>query len=594
LQADLVIKGGADIPDLADLPADIRKRVLVDFKDQGMCPDIDFLAAVGSPPALARIDRQIRSGCIKPPSLYEKSRPITVDGYACRKFPAGSHIYKMFHGAPTEEQLLDYNRKNLDRPSWCGDEYLTYMFACTHWGVIVAYRLDRDLILLDYFNVANLKKLMAEAVSTLGEKRGRNIVNEIKLVTGVGVNPTQQIKALFNLYPHWPHVWYYTESKFPKATALHCRVREVPGLNPMGAIKGVHELDLHIFDSILSRHPSIDGLVRDGIRSKLDVNGIFYHEEYLIKGRTQLEKMRIDRKNPIHWTNWKLPFTPPAKGILLTGWVTKSTTRTPNTKFAQIIYHIDNAGNIDDIKPNPPQILSYNVHGFKSVEADSNPTQGLARVIELIERCNSEAVALYEVSAGVNWRTALEQLGYRHVISAWNGAKTGSALIVVASRHPLNAKVVELPMGKNLLHRSSIIFDCVGVRIAAVHFEIGARYYRDSIAAENPVAQSKNESLRAENEALRIQQLERVLAQKPDLILGDFNFELGDPEAAWLEARGWRAVNDGKQKSTPYNRVDHCWVRLGLNGYPLESNTLVPVNYSDHLPMLQRLWSAER
>lgn len=49
-------------------------------------------------------------------------------------------------------------------------------------------------------------------------------------------------------------------------------------------------------------------------------------------------------------------------------------------------------------------------------------------------------------------------------------------------------------------------------------------------------------------------------------------------------------ANDDRENSTPYNRVDHFFVRRELAGsLPADSNVLLRCNFSDHLPMLQAL-----
>ena len=50
--------------------------------------------------------------------------------------------------------------------------------------------------------------------------------------------------------------------------------------------------------------------------------------------------------------------------------------------------------------------------------------------------------------------------------------------------------------------------------------------------------------------------------------------------------------NNDTQNSTPYNRVDHCFIRKSINNKNnkiIKNNKLLKCNYSDHLPMFQKL-----
>jgi len=609
--AAAAVLGGAEPPlppELDDLPADIREMVALNHKARGLQENPEFLPAVGSPPALCEIDKAISAGCVKEPSLYAQSRADTVDGYAVRVFPKGWHIYKTFLGFVTEAQVTDFARKHPNRPSWCGDKYLTYAVARTDWGSIVSFRLEKDLVLLDYFNTANLERLVAEIDSLKGEfpssRPAKDVITTLRNATGFGLEPADHIRALAKTYPSWSSVWYYTEPALPQNTATHCGPRLVEGLNPIGAVKDVHSTDLAIFDVVLARHPAIDGLVRDGIRSRLDESGVFYHEEYLVKGSAQTAKLRFDGDDPVCWTRWEFEgFTPPKKGLHLEYTVKKfssSNRVAANYRFALAKFYSVNDTPLRDLPearalPRRPHVLSYNVHGFVSLNADIPLGKTRGDVAGLLKRYAPavEFVVLTEVeTSGQKLRELLAAAGYPYHTSAPNGARDRSALIVVAAKRPLaGAKIIvtdspAVQMARTVsrpIHRKQILFTTAeGLRGVALHLDIGLRY----VANE----EGTNEERRAANSVLRTTQLTTILEHRPDFLVGDFNFVLNDPERRFLEERGYVPANDDRENSTPYNRVDHFFVRRELAGsLPADGNVLLRCNFSDHLPMLQAL-----
>jgi endonuclease/exonuclease/phosphatase family metal-dependent hydrolase len=599
--------------ELEGLPADIRKMVVLNPRARGLQADPEFLAAVGDPPALREIDRAISAGCVKEPSLYARSRAAVVDGYAVRVFPKGWHVYKTFLGFVEEEQTTRFAREHPDRPSWYGDKFLTYAIARSDWGTIVSFRLEEDLVLLDYFNTANLGRIVGELhdieLAGSGLKSplsARDLVATLRRATGFGLEPADHVSALAHANQIWSSVWYYTDLLLPQNTAVHCEPRAVEGLNPVGVLKGVQTIDFAIFDNILVRHPAIDGIVREGIRSRLDESGAFHHEEYLLKGSALTSKTKFDRGDPVCWTNWAFKgFTPPASGLRLHYMISKFSsglTISPNHQFSLAKFYIANDTPVRDLPgagalPPRPHILAYNVHGFASLNADLPLEEMRSSIAALLVRYapSVEIVALTEVSsANINAVNGiLAAAGYVHIMSAPNGARDRSSLVVVAAKRPLAgaAKIVTdtppplRPRGAvKPIHRKQILFTTAGgLRGVALHLDIGRRYLAGMEGA--------NDDRRAENSDLRIRQLTKVLEQQPDFLVGDFNFTLCDPESRFLEGRGYVPANSDHENSTPYNRVDHFFIRRELAGsLPAGGgNVLLHCNFSDHLPMLQAL-----
>lgn len=221
-----------------------------------------------------------------------------------------------------------------------------------------------------------------------------------------------------------------------------------------------------------------------------------------------------------------------------------------------------------------PSILFYNVHEY----IDPAGVNAQNEIGDLIAASSAECTILAE-AAPLNVARAVLSC-YPHTLTTSNGG----TLLAIAWKDPLATAVVVPTTGT----RNCILYSARDRRIAAVHLEIGARPMPDAHAAGNQARINKNREIRAANSSERIQQLARLLDHEPDMLIGDFNFELGGAEDTWLRAHGYCAVNRGAPLSTPFNRVDHCYVRAELaKKYPAASNVLFPLAYSDHRPMLQ-------
>jgi endonuclease/exonuclease/phosphatase family metal-dependent hydrolase len=231
-----------------------------------------------------------------------------------------------------------------------------------------------------------------------------------------------------------------------------------------------------------------------------------------------------------------------------------------------------------------PSILFYNVHEYIDPRGADRRFEIRTLVADAAD-AGAECVALAEAAPLAAARAALAPYPYRLTTS------NGGTLLALGWRDPLATALVVPTTGS----RNCILYNTRARRIAVVHLEIGARPLPDDPGDLARVA--KNRETRGANAAERIQQLEALVAHDPDMLIGDFNFELGGAEDAWLRARGYRAVNGATPHSTPFNRVDHCYVRAaentsGSNGngaqkYPAASNVLMPLAHSDHRPMVQ-------
>ena len=555
------------------------------------------------------LDAEIREGCVRRmKSFFSLGRPAVVDGFAVHIFPKGMNLYKTFLGFPSEKLINEFTAQNPDRPSWFGNKYLAYFLACADWGSIVSFKLVEDLVLIDWFNKRNLKRLLTE----LAKARGRvadvgPLAFAIRQNTGLGLTEAQQVQKIAELYPGRDRIWYYPADapiRLAQNTYHKCPpYRRVAGLNPLGVMKKVHFADIVLCEQFLSKaYPAIDGYFRDTIRSSLDEEGVFVHEECVVKGSAQAAKLRVDYDDPVMWTNWGLGFTPPAEGHILNYniiWGASTLEEMPipaNYNFALFRFYVGNGTPVGALPPpdgRHPHILSYNVHGLRSLcVADTAETVG-RRMTALFARYGPvvDHLVICEADDTDGGRAAMAAVckgsGFTHRAGVPNGGK--HSVLMVASRHPLAAtRHIDTRLADGRTPRGQLLFRTrTGLLGAALHLEIGRRLVLNN--------EAYNAKARAQNSEMRIAQLQMVLAHGPEFLVGDFNFTLDDPECRFLKGQGFVPTNDGREDSTPYNRVDHFFIREGLAaGVPAGGNTLLHCNLSDHLPMLQALPPARR
>jgi endonuclease/exonuclease/phosphatase family metal-dependent hydrolase len=232
------------------------------------------------------------------------------------------------------------------------------------------------------------------------------------------------------------------------------------------------------------------------------------------------------------------------------------------------------------VRSDAPSILFYNVHEYIDPRGADRRFEVRTLVADAAD-AGAECVALAEAAPLAAARAALAPYPYRLTTS------NGGTLLAIGWRDPLATALVVPTTGS----RNCILYNTRARRVAVVHLEIGARPLPDDPG--DPARVAKNRETRRANAAERISQLEALVAHDPDMLIGDFNFELGGAEDAWLRARGYRAVNGATPHSTPFNRVDHCYVRASedtgssVQKYPATSNVLLPLAHSDHRPMVQ-------
>jgi endonuclease/exonuclease/phosphatase family metal-dependent hydrolase len=220
--------------------------------------------------------------------------------------------------------------------------------------------------------------------------------------------------------------------------------------------------------------------------------------------------------------------------------------------------------------PHGQIFLFYNVHEYTNPFGEA---RGRA-IVNLVAEARADYIGLAESSPDSMAHKALAP--FPHSLITDNGGTR----LAVAWRDPTATATVVPTTGT----RNCILLTTRGLRIAVVHLEIGIRPLPHN---KNPAIAAYNQATCANNANERIHQLELLVARSPDMLIGDFNFEPGEPEDVWMHTHGYHLVS-GHENSTPFNRVDHCYVRASCaHAYCPDDSVLLSVAHSDHRPLAQ-------
>ena len=169
--------------------------------------------------------------------------------------------------------------------------FRSYTIASIDWGSLVSFKLTKDIYLIDYFDLDNLKKIyeLAESIHAnkfIGYNKAK-FLEVLKVSTGFNTTLNNQLLYLDKNYK-WDEYWVYTDNFNKGFEYNYCNSPKINGINPIGAVVNIHSNDLVMFDLVLSKFPKIDGIIRRTVSSNLDINGKFYHEEILLKNSSLL------------------------------------------------------------------------------------------------------------------------------------------------------------------------------------------------------------------------------------------------------------------------------------------------------------------
>jgi len=526
-------------------------------------------------------------------SIYNNSiKTVDENGNKIVIIKNNSNIFKANGGfiCPSRSRLyLNDNKQSL---YWYSNKYMVYSLNASIWGGINVLRTTNELKLFDYFDKDNIEKLINFIKEYYPDNSDKYIEN-IKYITGYELTLANH-KNLIKKKSGWVEIWTMDKINTKYSLSHECNIKKEADIMPVFyGVRYHYYLETVIMKDIylnFLKKYNLDGFIKKSIYTAFaDIDGI-YHEEIILPGYTILNKTVENLKHPLYWINWNLPFNLPKTGLIMNSGLP---TACGNIHFNQIKFYLENTKceYVNTLKDkNILSILTYNVHSFININKDIYRKTNYFNIKKLVYGANTDIILLQEVFIHPNLHNKYiddqKRKGY-NIITSPNGLprKQNRLFIVNLTKHPIvNPKKFDMTVYKYV--RTCIISVIKGIKIAHVHLEMGYPEYR---YLKGSKVRNDMEKI---NIDMRLDQLNNILDNKPDVIVGDFNFSYNDPEADFLREKGY--INSGSKKSTnPYGtRTDMCFVKI--DKVKIVSTETIQCNYSDHNPVVYNITKIQR
>jgi endonuclease/exonuclease/phosphatase family metal-dependent hydrolase len=246
-------------------------------------------------------------------------------------------------------------------------------------------------------------------------------------------------------------------------------------------------------------------------------------------------------------------------------------------------------------KSNPKfKFMTLNVHSFISSNLNDTFIDVVNKLKLLLDTFNIDMCVLEEFSS---YNSNDDDIFFENTFTNYNILKSSNignkkdrffGNVILSKDIIINHKMINLPNMKNKSLRNAMLFsignkNVDGIKFAGTHLEIGDRY------TERSGAFKKDEQIidiYNNNVNKRILELNKIMNNKPDIIMGDFNFTKEDPEYEHIST----SYNDTLKEEYPtlFNneRVDFI---ISKKNIKCES-FIVSYPYSDHLPVIGLLY----
>lgn len=437
---------------------------------------------------------------------------------------------------------------------WVGSQRLAMDYAEWYGGGLNVYE-NKKPIKLFVLNKKNLEKVYAECVDN-------NAKELLEMIYGINISIEEQTAWICKKNPQWcGKVWLYDE---------HNSLRPDPKPNrymPVWGSNLIHDYfyDKYHFDGTFLEY--FMSPFREIMDEEISLNiGVGQNGKDLSSNIVMLK----DDKD--YWETWGLDL-PKQEEFLL------NETYPPNIGFKINDWYqsTDVNQSIIPVLDEKYKILSYNVHGLVSPNVLIHTDQIFGKLMKLIELADPHVIFLQEFPESfVGKLKELKQ--YQYIITT-NGAED-LRLVALVNLKKCKFNKFDIIKDRKRTQRNSILLhfgtDKKFIKIIGTHLEVGKKYMKNTRFIEY----SDFYDTYKKNVRLRIEQLEKLLALSPNIIIGDFNFAPGDPEMNILK-KDYKYSGDSPT-SIHKKKIDYSFFNPSISG----SEKTIAYNESDHLPIL--------
>lgn len=521
------------------------------------------------------------------------------------------NVYRTYIGFITKENEDNYYKKNLNKWVFLGNKYYCYYLAKIMWGGISSYIINKKIMLLDIFNINNIKHIIKLSYKKINDTVERDkFIKCLKIFTGYDTSLKDQL--LF-INPRVKYIKLFSKPFIKDYDHHYNNFINIKGLNPF-----VHypsgDIKHYIFDIMFKyifKNMIIDGIICKPLLSNFCPNGIYEQEEIILKPISFINNLKFDNNDKISWTKYNLINNLNFDNILLNIHIEYSYTAylqqkiPPNNNFQLFIYYKNKEFKYTKIKNNK-YILSYNLHSFNNISSYVDRKTNINNILNFIKFYinNIEIFFFQEVSfiddnEKNNFILEMNNLNFKYYYNTINGGDNlylycftkkkcnyniiNDNFILTNNIKNILSKVEQYPLYRDInTVRNFILLYYNNLKICNVHLNIGYRLKMNNLKLNNYITKF--------NSMLRINELEKIIVHKPNIIMGDFNFEKNSDENKYLNDNNYSLLNNDNENSTPYNRCDHIYYyKTSSKSIQYLNNFLINCNYSDHLPLFQEI-----
>lgn len=510
-------------------------------------------------------------------SIYNQSVKKKINGLNMCILKKDKHLYKGMNGFITQEM----EKKYLQEPKvmWFAALEYSYMFIQKSNCGLNVYKLKNDLYLLNIYDDENLPIILSIIRDLCkAHKLTHNLYDFFNAITGFKMTIKEQLAMLKKVrdYNIEGGFWQWDNVIFKKPGHLYCMEDKQDNFNPLHTYLGILTNDKIIFKVLfdeMSKRYNIDGFIRPQHKSTFEPLGCTL-EEIILPSTTVLNKLMQDMDSPMHWVNWKsTKYKIPRNGFAtISGFVMSGGI------IEKINFYLNN--NPEKIRPKKYgdfSVLSYNVHSWINIKDGVDMFRNIINILNMIKKIDADIVVLEEFDLKFSKfiEKKLVKCGYVDSIIVKNGGpitvfKNHSYVFCCSKKKFENKTCVDLSV-KNM-YRQSAIIDFKNIKIAGVHLEVGTYFHIFDKSFTDD-----------ENVARRITQLKKLFEYEPDIITGDFNFNIKSKETDFILTK--YALSPDTHYTTPFDtRVD--LVFYNPKKLQIVKTKTFKCNYSDHLPII--------
>lgn len=478
------------------------------------------------------------------------------------------YVYKSMSTFIDTEQEEKYLENTINcAPVWYGTETIAKYYSYI-LGPINAYKLRRNFKLLRIIDKRNYPILISEFEKLTQEDFDQielsreTALDYLKIKLGISCDLEEQYKLYLSLAKN--DIRKIKIKKFLSSNEL--TLDYIENLN-------YRWLPLYLEDDVkvgkviclLSKKLGFDGYYFQQMPVVFEYKNIyFFHNELIFCNCNLTIKNNLirDISNPVDWTNNKKILSGYEKGMRpsLGNYEKKIDFYYKNMSYKKELNQIK--GRNFKIK-----FMTFNVHFFESINTEISMEEFSHKIIKMMDDFDLDFICLQEYTDN----PYLENMGL-HVYK-----KKANWIIynAVISRKPL--KTFGFYISKT--RRSVIFFKYNGLFFCNTHLEIGSSldFYlsnKDYQALVDTYYQNSDE---------RIEELQKIINVRPNVIMGDLNFNKEDPEYDFITQK-YRDTIIKEKGSLMINksRVDYIFA---LPRFKV-SSMVIPFNLSDHLPVL--------